>query len=56
MLEAFANIYFTSCSQAHKYDKINAGHFPWADVADEYAGLIIDWWKGGYERASAGKA
>ncbi len=40
----------------NKYDKINAGHFPWADVADEYAGLIIDWWKGGYERASGGKA
>jgi pimeloyl-ACP methyl ester carboxylesterase len=40
----------------NKYDKINAGHFPWADVADEYAGLIIDWWKGGYGRASGGKA
>src|SRR5260370_10722464 len=40
----------------NKYDKINAGHFPWADVSDEYAGLIIDWWKGGYERASGGKA
>jgi pimeloyl-ACP methyl ester carboxylesterase len=35
----------------NKYDKVNAGHFPWADVADEYAALIIDWWNGGYERA-----
>jgi pimeloyl-ACP methyl ester carboxylesterase len=40
----------------NKYDKINAGHFPWADVADEYGGLIIDWWKGGYECSSGGKA
>ena len=35
----------------NKFDKVNAGHFAWADVADEYADLIIDWWEGGYERS-----
>jgi pimeloyl-ACP methyl ester carboxylesterase len=39
----------------NKYDRVNAGHFPWADVADEYANLIIDWWEGGYERVTAAK-
>ena len=34
----------------NKFDKVDAGHFAWADAADEYATLIIDWWKGGYER------
>jgi len=29
---------------------VDAGHFAWADAADEYANLIIDWWNGGYER------
>jgi pimeloyl-ACP methyl ester carboxylesterase len=38
----------------NKYDKVNAGHFPWADIAEEYANLIIQWWNGGYERASGG--
>jgi pimeloyl-ACP methyl ester carboxylesterase len=33
-----------------KSDKVDAGHFAWADAADEYATLIIDWWNGGYER------
>ena len=33
-----------------KSDKIDAGHFAWADAADEYAALILDWWKGGYKR------
>jgi pimeloyl-ACP methyl ester carboxylesterase len=33
-----------------KSDKIDAGHFPWADAADQYATLIIDWWNGGYQR------
>jgi pimeloyl-ACP methyl ester carboxylesterase len=33
-----------------KSDKIDAGHFAWADAADEYAALIMDWWNGGYER------
>ena len=39
----------------NKSDKVNAGHFAWADVADEYADLIIDWWKGGYERSLRSK-
>jgi pimeloyl-ACP methyl ester carboxylesterase len=34
----------------NKHDKINAGHFAWADAADEYARIVIDWWDGGYER------
>lgn len=33
-----------------KSDKLDAGHFPWADAADQYATLIIDWWNGGYQR------
>src|SRR5882724_12456059 len=33
-----------------KSDIVDAGHFAWADAADEYATLIIDWWNGGYER------
>jgi pimeloyl-ACP methyl ester carboxylesterase len=33
-----------------KFDKVNAGHFAWADAADENGTLIIDWWNGGYER------
>jgi len=33
-----------------KSDKVDAGHFAWADTADEYVTLIIDWWNGGYER------
>jgi len=32
-----------------KSDKVDAGHFAWADTADEYVTLIIDWWNGGYE-------
>src|ERR1700747_75087 len=34
----------------NKSDKVDAGHFAWADAADQYATLIIDWWNGGYER------
>jgi pimeloyl-ACP methyl ester carboxylesterase len=33
-----------------KSNKIDAGHFAWADAANQYAALIIDWWNGGYER------
>lgn len=33
-----------------KHDYVNANHFAWADAADDYAGLIIDWWEGGFER------
>jgi pimeloyl-ACP methyl ester carboxylesterase len=34
----------------NKSDKVDAGHFAWADAADEYATLIIDWWSGGFEK------
>jgi pimeloyl-ACP methyl ester carboxylesterase len=33
-----------------KLDLLDTNHFAWADAADEYATLIIDWWNGGYER------
>src|SRR6266403_765100 len=33
-----------------KSDKVDANHFAWADAADHYATLIIDWWNGGYQR------
>jgi pimeloyl-ACP methyl ester carboxylesterase len=33
-----------------KSDKVDANHFAWADAADQYAALIIEWWNGGYER------
>ena len=33
-----------------KLDLLNTNHFAWADAADDYATLIIDWWNGGYER------
>jgi len=33
-----------------KSDKVDAGHFAWADAANQYATLIIDWWNRGYER------
>jgi pimeloyl-ACP methyl ester carboxylesterase len=33
-----------------KSDKVDAGHFAWADAAEQYAALIIEWWNGGYER------
>jgi pimeloyl-ACP methyl ester carboxylesterase len=32
-----------------KSDKVDAGHFAWADAPDQYATLIIDWWNGGYQ-------
>ncbi|MDX6542378.1 MAG: hypothetical protein QOI71_3988 [Gaiellales bacterium] len=28
---------------------LDAGHFVWADRADDYAALVISWWNGGYE-------
>jgi pimeloyl-ACP methyl ester carboxylesterase len=34
----------------NKHDKVDAGHFAWADAADEYAAIVIDWWNRGYER------
>ena len=27
---------------------LDAGHFTWEDAADEYAGLVANWWNGGY--------
>jgi pimeloyl-ACP methyl ester carboxylesterase len=36
-----------------KHDKVNAGHFAWADAADDYAKIIIEWWNGGYERVKS---
>ena len=33
----------------NKHDKVDAGHFAWADAADEYAAIVIDWWNGGYD-------
>jgi pimeloyl-ACP methyl ester carboxylesterase len=29
-----------------KSDKVDAGHFAWADAAEQYAALIIEWWNG----------
>jgi pimeloyl-ACP methyl ester carboxylesterase len=37
-----------------KLDVIDAGHFTWEDGADTYAGLVSNWWSGGY--ATAGPA
>jgi pimeloyl-ACP methyl ester carboxylesterase len=34
----------------NRHDHLDAGHFAWADAADDYARLLIDWWNGGYER------
>jgi pimeloyl-ACP methyl ester carboxylesterase len=31
-----------------KLDIVDAGHFTWEDASDEYAGLVSDWWGGGY--------
>jgi pimeloyl-ACP methyl ester carboxylesterase len=33
----------------NKHDKVDAGHFAWADAAGEYAALVIDGWNGGYD-------
>ena len=40
----------TNSDKLSESDKVDAGHFAWADAADAYATLIIDWWNGGYER------
>jgi pimeloyl-ACP methyl ester carboxylesterase len=39
----------------NKHDKVDAGHFAWADAADEYAALVIDWWNGGYDDSRSKK-
>ncbi len=33
-----------------KHDVLDSGHFAWADAADDYARLLIDWWNGGYKQ------
>jgi pimeloyl-ACP methyl ester carboxylesterase len=33
----------------NKHDVINSGHFAWADNADDWARLTIDWWNGGFQ-------
>ncbi len=32
----------------NKLDLLNATHYPWEDVADQYAAIILAWVKGGY--------
>ncbi len=32
-----------------KVTLLDAGHFVWADRADDYAALVTSWWNGGYE-------
>jgi pimeloyl-ACP methyl ester carboxylesterase len=32
-----------------KVTLLDAGHFAWADRADDYAALVVSWWSGGYE-------
>ena len=34
----------------NKHDVLDSGHFAWADAADDYARLLIDWWNGGYKQ------
>jgi len=36
-----------------KLDILDAGHFTWEDVADQYAALVTTWWTGGYQAASS---
>jgi pimeloyl-ACP methyl ester carboxylesterase len=33
-----------------KLDVLDAQHFVWADRADDYAALVVNWWNGGYKR------
>jgi pimeloyl-ACP methyl ester carboxylesterase len=33
-----------------KLDLLDANHFVWADRAEDYAALVVNWWNGGYER------
>jgi pimeloyl-ACP methyl ester carboxylesterase len=34
-----------------RLDIVDAGHFPWEDLAEEYAALVTSWWSGGYATA-----
>jgi len=36
-----------------KLDIIDAGHFTWEDVADDYAALLTTWWSAGHRTALA---
>jgi pimeloyl-ACP methyl ester carboxylesterase len=36
-----------------KLDILEAGHFPWEDLADQYAAIISAWVKGGYQNTGA---
>jgi pimeloyl-ACP methyl ester carboxylesterase len=36
-----------------KLDILEAGHYPWEDVADQYAAIISAWVKGGYQNTGA---
>jgi pimeloyl-ACP methyl ester carboxylesterase len=33
-----------------KLDLLDANHFVWADRADDYAALVVNWWNGAYKR------
>jgi hypothetical protein len=33
-----------------KLDLLDANHFVWADRAEDYAALVINWWNDGYKR------
>ncbi len=33
-----------------KLDLLDANHFVWADRADDYAALVVNWWNHGYKR------
>ena len=37
----------------NKFDVLDTGHFPWEDVADQYAAIISAWVKGGYQNTGA---
>jgi pimeloyl-ACP methyl ester carboxylesterase len=37
----------------NKFDVLDTGHFPWEDVADQYAAIISAWVMGGYQNTGA---
>jgi pimeloyl-ACP methyl ester carboxylesterase len=36
-----------------KLNLVDSGHFAWEDAADEYAALIVAWWRGGYRNVAS---
>ena len=36
-----------------KLDILDTGHYPWEDVADQYAAIISAWVMGGYQNTGA---